>query len=490
MPEFIRALIVILALATVVFYFAKTPATAVAITPDDFVRRRNAWLYITLAGFLSQNFWVFVAIVSIVIYNAAKKDTNKIALFFFLVLALPQVKEEIPGFAGIRYFLVVDYVRVLTMVLLLPVCLGARRIAVSQRNKAHSADIVLATYILLNLALQAQYDVATNVVRAGLNWVMDVVIPYYAISRSIKDLKGFRDVLMSFVVAAMLASLVGVFEFTRNWILYKTVGQALGAVWDSGYLARGEYLRASATSGQAIVFGFVVAIAIGLYLSLRNAIPSRAQYSSGIALLLAGIFSPLSRGPWVGLVVMLFIYTALGEKPIQKYLKYSILVVPVIFVVAISDFGKKIVDYLPFVGSVDADNVTYRQNLFETSFQIILDNPFFGSTDYLLRMEDLRQGQGIIDLVNTFLIVGLNAGFVGLALYLLVFGLSIWGVFKRMRQDPIDSVMHKLGQSLIAVMLGILVIIATVSPIYHVPLMLWSVTALCLAYVRIGTDVR
>jgi O-antigen ligase len=187
---------------------------------------------------------------------------------------------------------------------------------------------------------------------------------------------------------------------------------------------------------------------------------------------------------------MLLIYTALGEKPLQKFIRYSVLVVPMIFVVAISDFGKKIIDYLPFVGSVDADNVTYRQNLFESSFQIILDNPFFGSSDYLLRMEDLRQGQGIIDLVNTFLIVGLNAGFVGLALYLLVFGLSIWGVFKRMKQEASNSVIHKLGQSLIAVMLGILVIIATVSPIYHVPLMLWSVTGLCLAYGRLGTAVR
>ena len=485
MPEYVRALIVILVLASVVFAFSKAPATAVAISTADFVRRRNAWFCITVAGFLSQNYWVFVLIGSLLIFRASKKEPNPIALFFFLILALPQIRVEIPGFAGIRYFFAVDYVRILTVLLLWPLCVRARKTAVANRTKAYLPDKLLAAYIVLTLVLQAPYDVATNVFRSALSWGIDVVIPYYAISRSLKDLKSFRDVLMSFAIAAMLVSCVGVFEFVRHWILYASAGDALGTEWDPGYLARGDFLRASATSGQSIVLGYVIAIAIGFFLALRQSVPKVQLYVGGMALLVAGVVSPLSRGPWIGLVAMLLIFAMTGAKPLQRISKSFLSAIPIGIVLMFTDYGQKVVDYLPFVGTVDNENVTYRQNLFDTSFQIILDNPFFGSTDYLLHMEELRQGQGIIDLVNTYLIVGLNSGFVGLGLYLMFFLTILLSTIKRLRLAPLATEARILGQALLAVLVGALLIIATVSPIYHVPLLLWSVAAMCMAFGRL-----
>lgn len=482
MPEYIRALVVILVFASIVFFFAKAPATAIAIAPEDFVRRRNTWIYITLAGFLSQNYWVFAVIVSLLIYNAAKKDSNKIALFFFLVLALPQINVEIPGFAGIRYLLAIDYVKILTAVVLVPVCIQARRQAIANAAKGFWPDKILAAYIVLNLVLQAQNDIATNIIRSAVNWIIDVVVPYYAISRSLKDLKSFRDVLMSFVVAAMLSSLVGIFEFVFRWILYSSAGQALGVEWDPGYLARGDFLRASVTSGHSLVLGYVIAISIGFYLALRPSVSNGFQYLGGITLLLAGVISPLARGSWIGLTVMFLVFTALGAKPLRQLLRYSFFMLPLSLAILSTDFGKILVDYLPFVGSVDEDNVTYRQDLFDTSFKIILDNPFFGSSDYLLRMQDLRQGQGIIDLVNSYLIVGLNTGFVGLSLFIIFFVVNLVAVYKKIKCLSDQTEIFVFGQSLIAVQIGVLLIIATVSPIFHVSLLLWSTAAMCMAF--------
>ena len=51
MPGHLKALVVILVLAAIVFAFAKTPASAVATNASDFVRRRNLWFGVTLAGF-------------------------------------------------------------------------------------------------------------------------------------------------------------------------------------------------------------------------------------------------------------------------------------------------------------------------------------------------------------------------------------------------------------------------------------------------------
>lgn len=484
MPEYIRALIVILVLATLVFFFAKAPATEVSIAPDDFVRRRNAWFGITLAGFLSQNYWIFAVIVGVLIYQSAKRDLNPIALFFFLVLALPQIRVEIPGFAGIRYFYAVDYVRILSAIVLIPVCIKARKLAQIKGTKAQLPDKALGLYVVLSLVLQSQYDTGTNVARSAISWGIDVVVPYYAISRSVRDLKSFRDILMSFSIAAMVASMVGAFEFLRHWILYSSAGNALGVEWQPGYLARGDFLRASATSGQAIVLGYVVAIAMGFFLALRSIIAKRFVFACGMLLLTAGIIAPLSRGPWVGLVLMLIVYVLTGDKPLQTVFKGGFAFFPIGVGLMFTEFGQKAVEYLPFVGSVDKENVTYRQNLFDTSLQIILDNPYFGSTDYLLHMEELRQGQGIIDLVNTYLIVGLNTGFVGLGLYLLFFTVILMTAFRRMMLMPVGTEGRILGQVLIAVLIGSLAIIATVSPIYHVPLLLWALAAMCVAYAK------
>lgn len=484
MPEYIRALIVLLVIATVVFYFVKAPATAMAMSVDDFVRRRNAWICITLAGFLSQNYWIFVAITCFLIYNAAKKDTHKIAFFFFLLLALPQISVEIPGFAGIRYFFSIDYVRILTAIVLLPVCIKARKQASEQKSKAYLPDMLLATYIILNLVLQAQYDIATNVLRSSVNWAIDVVVPYYAISRSIKDLKSLTDVFMSFVVATTFVSIVGVFEFLRHWVLYLPVGDALGVDWTSNYLSRGNALRARATSGHPIVFGYVTCIALIFLVYIKSQIANRS-HSISIGLALAGgAIASISRGPWVGLAIGMIMIVLTAPNTWRNLLRLSLAGFAVLGGLMSVGYAEKIISFLPFVGSVEEENITYRARLFDSAYQIILDNPFFGSNDYLLKMEDMKQGEGIIDLVNTFLIVGLNSGLIGLGLFMTFFGWIIFSTYRVFKSFDSKSNYFLSGQVIFAALIGIMVTISTVSPIFHVPVLYWSVAALGLAYIK------
>ena len=484
MPEYIRALIVILVLATVVFYFVKSPATAMAMSVDDFVRRRNAWICLTVAGFLSQNYWVFAGIASLLIYNVAKKDANKIALFFFLVLVLPQIKVEIPGFAGIRYFFAIDYVRVLTILMLLPLCFQARKRAIAEKSKSFLPDKILATYILLNLIIQAQYDVATNVVRSMLDWSIDVVVPYYALSRSIKDIKSMNEVMMSFVIAATIASCIGIFEFLRHWVLYQTSGDALGVAWTSNYLNRGDALRARATSGHPIVFGYVVSIALIFWLHIKTQIVDKRQSIwMGLAMA-AGVVASISRGPWVGLAVALSVILLTSPNLWKNLLKISLVIFLTLIGLATIGYAEKIISFLPFIGNVDEENITYRTRLFESAYQIILDNPFFGSSDYLLRMEEMRQGEGIIDLVNTFLIIGLNSGLIGLGLFTSFFGWIIFSIGRILKSTNTKTEYFSLGQVICAALIGAMVTISTVSPIFHVPIFYWSLAGFGIAFIK------
>lgn len=485
MPEYLRALAYILLLSAPVFWYFRRPLTTSLIAPEAFVLRRNTWYGITLAGFLSQSFWVFIIMLAVLLLNARKKEHNPFGLFFFVLLALPQIKQEIPGVFGINYFYTIDYVRMLTLFLLLPVA-AAEWNRKAKDEPGFATDKVLFLYLAMVLVLRANVDTVGNSIRFFLDTMIDVAIPYYALTRGIKSLEQLNDILASFAMGALVAAMLGVFEFARHWILYSSMNDALNIPWKAGYQMRGDSLRASVTSWHSIVFGYIMAIAIGCYLYLSRQFAGTRDRLAGFLLLTGGIVVSLSRGPWVGGVAMLVVFFALQGADMRQYAKGIAAGLVVVAGLLLSDYRDKLLSYLPFIGTVDAQNVDYRLRLFEVSLTRIAENPWLGASDYLLKMEEMRQGEGIIDLVNTFLVVALNTGLIGLFLFVLFFVIVLFQIIRASRLRKLDNKpFFTLGNSLFAVVCGMLVIIATVSPISHVPLMYWTFGSIGLAYAKL-----
>lgn len=486
MPEHLKALVVILALASVVFVFARLPACALAMASADFARRRNLWFVITMIAFLAHNFWLYVIATAILLLVTARHERNKLALYFFLLFTVPPIGAEISGFGGIRYFFAIDYLRLLSLSILLPAALMLRKQTVTEKAKPGSADKLLAAYLMLNLLLQLNVDTFTNTLRHGFYFFIDIVLPYYVASRSLKDIQGFRDALMSFSVAALVLAIMGVFEFGRHWLLYAPLEDALGMSWGyGGYLERDGILRALASTGQPIVLGYVMTVALGIFMFLKKSVPNRSVWMAGMFLLIAGLIAPLSRGPWIGAAVMLMVFISTGPKALSSISLLGLVGIVALPILLSTPAGEKIISYLPFVGTVEEGTITYRQLLFEVSTGIIMANPLFGSYDFLLYLEELRQGQGIIDLVNSYLSIALSSGLVGLSLFASFFGVILIGIAKGMHGLDKNNELHLLGRVLIAALIGILVIIFTVSSINVIPVIYWAVAGLGLAYIRL-----
>jgi O-antigen ligase len=108
-------------------------------------------------------------------------------------------------------------------------------------------------------------------------------------------------------------------------------------------------------------------------------------------------------------------------------------------------------------------------------------------------MEELRSGgdDGIIDLVNTYLAVALRFGLVGLCLFVGFFVTLAMGVFKAAKKNhEINNELSLLGRVLLSVLLGVLLIIYTVSSITHVPIIYWMLAGLCFSYLRLSAQLR
>lgn len=490
MPEHLRTLLVILALAASVFVFAKAPACAAASAAADFERRRNLWFGVTLVAFLAHHFWIFIVAAAALLLYGASREPNKLALFFFLLFAVPPIPAKISGLGVIEHFFTIDYIRLLGLVILLPAYLHLRRQRESEPFGRSIPDKLLAGYMVLSVLLIFAVSTFTNTLRQGVLYsFLDVFLPYYVASRSLKTLQGFRDVLMAFVVAAMVLSAIGAFEFARHWLLYSPLDEALGVFWGyGGYLEReGGRLRAQASTGQPIPLGYVIAVALAFFLFLRKSVPNPAAWGLGLLLLLAGLIAPVSRGPWLGAAVMFLVFVMTSPSAAKDITMLGLLGVIAVPALLASPLGENIIDHLPFIGNVEQANVTYRQRLLEISFQVILQNPFFGAADYLNspEMQQLMQGHGIIDVVNTYVGIGLARGLVGLALFAGFFIAVGLGIFKGMRSlaDRHDE-RHLLGRALLATLLGILVIIFTVSSISVIPVIYWSVAGFGVAYAR------
>ena len=228
MPEHLRALVVILVIAVACFLLARRSASEYAMADQDFVRRRNLWFAITLIAFLAHNFWIFFAVTAIVLLLARKREWNPIALFLFLVLALPSFGARVSGLGIINQLLLIDYARLLSLTILLPAALQLRGLSEGAGTLYRVTDVCVIGYAVLQLALQLQVDTATNTARYGVYALLDVWLPYFVASRSLRDPQAFRDAMMSFVVACMIVATIAMFEYLRHWLLYRALPDALG----------------------------------------------------------------------------------------------------------------------------------------------------------------------------------------------------------------------------------------------------------------------
>jgi O-antigen ligase len=139
---------------------------------------------------------------------------------------------------------------------------------------------------------------------------------------------------------------------------------------------------------------------------------------------------------------------------------------------------------------VDAENLTYRVRLLDTFVKLIGEKPFFGAYDFMLRpeMQDLRTGEGIIDVVNTYVGIGFSSGLVGLSIFVGLFVTIAVGILRAAGRARHDADANLLGQALLATLLGILVMISAVASITVIPVIYWAVAGLGVGYARMAEN--
>lgn len=489
MPEHIRTLIYITLLALIAFFFAKK-ITASIVQELQFNRWRNAWIALNCIAFLSGNFWVYIILSGLLLLFVGKREKNVFALFFVLLFALPRIPDQIPGMGIVNFLFKIDYVSVLSLTVLLPAYLQLRHDHESAPFLSYWADRLLLAFMVLDMALVMRDTTVTDAMRSGVLSFTDVFLPYYVASRGIKNMQQFKEVIAAFVIAAIVAAMLAMFEYSRFWLLYANLKNHLGVSWEMGsYLGRGDSLRALASLGQPIAMGYIMAIALGCFIFVSHFIKNKWFKALGLLLVLGGLYAPLSRGPWIGAIILIVLYIAISPKAFKRLTIMAVAIGMIIPIFASMPIGKKVIDMLPFIGKVDAENVDYRVRLLDAAYTVFNRYPFLGSVKYRDELADLGmvQGEGIVDVVNTFLEVLLYYGLVGFAVYIGFFSVIIFTIIqgiKEVRDKKSD--VHLLGRVLLVNQVAILVTISSVSSILVIPVVYWAMAGLALSFAHVA----
>ena len=493
MPEHIRSLLYIVILAIMTFFLAKRMTVSV-VDERQFNRWRNTWIALTIIVFLAGNFWVYALLSFLLLLYVGKKEQNPFALFFVLIFAIPRISENIPGFGLVNFLFPVDYVTILSFAVLLPAYLSLRNESDTVPFLSYWADKLLLIYMILAIALLMRDTTATDAMRKGVSSFATIFLPYYVASRGIKNLQQFKEVIAAFVIACMLEGVLGMFEYSRFWLLYSNLKNALGVTWNMGeYLGRGENLRALASLGQPIALGYIMVIALGFYLFLAHHIQNKYWKIVGLGLVLAGLYVPLSRGPWMGAALLVVIYILISPKVIKRLTILAVSTALIIPLMSSMPIGKKVIDMLPFVGKTDTENVDYRVRLLDAAYTVFNRYPLFGSVNYRDELASLgmTQGEGIVDVVNTYLDVVLEYGMIGFTIYLSFFGIVIVTIVQSIKKiEDKQSDIHLLGRVLFATQIAILVTITSVSSILVIPVVYWAIAGLSLSYENVARGFR
>lgn len=486
----IKELAIVFVIALLVFRALQPMARRFA-SETDLRRRRFAWYAVTAIAFLSPNALVYTVAASPLLIFMGKKDSNPAAIYLMLWYVVPPFSWRVP-MVGISYLVYLSPALLLSLCILAPRAARIRSEPVpGGPSRADIAGLCLFAYLLLTAFYFVLPETAPGVLmtytfKDGVRRVFEafftLYVPYFVISRSLFTYSAILDCLTSFISSAAVMAGVGLFEAGRHWLLY---GEAISRLNDAvQYLVRDGHLRAMASSGQPLALASIIDLALGFWLCVQRNVDSRRTNILILLLLLGGLYATHSIGPEIGAAVIFLAFGTLrpGASPALKVI--AVAGVAGIVLLQLGD-ASALASHIPLVSSWEQNgDYLYRVRLMDRAQEIILANPLLGDQYGLLKMQDLRQGQGIIDLVNGYAVVLLGSGVVGFFLWASFVAAGLRKASLLSREVRIHNPrLSALGVALVSCTIGILFLImnnGSMDP------MLCVLTGLSIAYARLG----
>ncbi len=454
--------------------FILRPAFANLFTPVQYKRVWTCLLVMTVAAFLSLRPEVYIVAVAVIGGVAARNlgagDMGKVNAFLLFLLPLPPIVYTLGGVGDINYILKLEHTRVLSLVLFAP---AAVRLLLRQRKRdepsLRAVDLAVILIALWDILLIGRYASLTSLVRTLFESFSDILIPYYVITRTIRTPAQLREAASHLMLGCVFVASVACIESLSQRNLYGGLQWVYGVRWESTVdLMRGGFLRVEATTPQPIVLAFVLMFGIGLWTWLKGETPRNKWFYVVLGIFGLALVSTWSRGPWLGTVLLLGALALQRWLPPRVFGSAVILTVIAGIIVKAAGADSAVMTALASIFGSDQSElatITYRRDLLDASMAMIQQSPWVGVPNYQSALQAFKQGEGMIDLVNTYIVIMINSGVIGLVLFLFpyIYLISKMLAAQTRNRAVSKAVLGKFAPAFIALIIAMLFTIFTAS---------------------------
>lgn len=440
------------------------------------IRYFAIWVLSALLLFFLDDYLVILLFSGLLLVMLAPLGTAERTCFFLVAApCLPIYLQAYLPFFGINWLILVTHYKVAVFVVLVPLLF---RSASDEHLKygLSTSDVCVLLYALLTTVLVTALSGPTAGPRFLVDQLLMLVVPYFVVSRAFRSTKDLEHCFRALLTVALILAAITLIASLKQWDFYLLKAQ--GSIFSIPDLRSG-FVRIGATT-NAHSLGYILAVGLLTLECLKHSLELGyvRLWAFRVAMLVA-IFFTDSRGAMLGLAVALVVYAIVLLR--SKVLRYGL----ILAFAAVAVIGS-VVLVTGDVSKADAyGTFDYRQKLLIISVEHILENPLLGDLNFLLdrKFDALIQGQGIVDITNLFLQIGLQFGLVGLALFLAIF-VPILRDLMRLAERGIDGgsdereKIRTMSAIVLAAMVGWLALVATTSDVgltLHVGLVLLAI---------------
>lgn len=399
-----------------------------------------------------------------------KQSYLAVPVFVCSLLLFPDyIHYRIP-FPGLNYLVEYQLWVGLAWLTLLPIMLRSRM-------SLDKLDLAFLTFAVLVIALDFRHVSFTEGLRRSFISVSWFLIPYFSISRGLDRRASLSLVFQSLFVAITILACAMLFVQLRNWDFLRYTEPSAGLFTIREY--RFGLLRSGTTMSSGL-FGLLCGMSfLILMFQLRT-----FRIRKWATLVVAGalVFGLLASGTRAALLIAPLMFLAYVA---CRFITLRLFVIGVaLCLVSVPIIIQRIVTF-DTSGFENPANIEYRQRLLGASVAQMESEPLFGEPDFLNspRFASLVQGQGIVDIVNTYLQIGLEYGIATLAAFAAAYIIALGRIVKRIAEMRGNAKIPEEGRLLFAFLVGYVLFIGTISSTSYVAIVGTILIALARAVV-------
>lgn len=344
-------------------------------------------------------------------------------------------------------------------------------------------DLLVLIFFAITWIGGTRFESATIFMREGTHSVLLLLAPYYALRLNVRSQDDLRRVIACIAAGATILAVLAMYEVWNHWTVYGSIDSNLAnghQVRSKNVMVRGGLLRPTTSMSGPLMLSCYLAFASLAMAISRSWFRSTFGWVGCLGLVLAGCLAGQSRGNAAGILLGIVLLLALRRKWGAAGAVAGAGAAAAAVVVAVSTFSRGTAAIFNLSAQYSHGTSVYydyRGLLLHRGLEEGMRHLWTGISlkDNIEHLSDITQGQGIVDLVNTYLTVFLVSGLVGFIPVVALLALIVWRLFRNARN--LTPEVLTLRAFLLATMVMILAQLAFMSMIDRLPFMLMFVLA-------------